>query len=285
VADLDFEWQALPTTNLTIAVTLPDGSLPPDTVAVQVESSFPAGVLTLPSTPDAGVDPWTSHGAVSREGATDRYGTVAFPALPKGTYDVTLVPSDSMSSWGLTKAKVSTENASDAFRIGLPLVAKVWVMGRLLDARDDAATDSAGATVVASDLGRETLARAVTSVVFSDGTFFLPLDPDRTYSLFAQPLAGRGLPSRVPLYGFSTGRTNMQLDDQRISQGVLVSGRVTHAGAPVAGAVVQAFCVGLPPNCQDRANLAAGSPPAFASASSDGTGRYAFYLPDPATSQ
>jgi hypothetical protein len=283
--DLDFEWQALPTANLTIAVTLPDGSLPPDTVAVRVESSFPAGVLTLPSNPDGGGDPWTSHGTVRRDGTTDRNGTVAFAALPKGSYDVTLVPSESMSSWGLTKAKVNTEVAGDSFWTGLPLAAKVWVMGRLLDPRDDAATDSAGATVVAGDLGREAMARAVTSVVFSDGTFFLPLDPDRTYSLIAQPPAGRGLPSWVPLYGFSTGRTNMRLDDQRISQGVLVSGRVTHAGAPLAGAVVQAFCVGLPPNCQDRANLAAGAPPAFASASTDGSGSYAFYLPDPATTQ
>jgi hypothetical protein len=285
VSDLNFEWQALPTADLTIAVTLPDGSLPPDTVAVRAESPFPAGVLTLPSNPNGGGDPRTSQGTVRRDGATDRYGAAAFSALPKGTYDVTLVPSESMSSWGLTKAKVSTENAKDTFRIGLPLAAKVWVMGRLLDARDDVATDSAGATVVASDLGREAMARVVTSVVFSDGTFFLPLDPDRTQSLVAQPLAGRGLPSRVPLSGFSTGRTNMQLEDHRISQGVLVSGRVTHAGAPLAGVVLPAFCVGLAPNCQDRADLAAGDPPAFASASTDGDGSYAFYLPDPATTQ
>jgi hypothetical protein len=49
--------------------------------------------------------------------------------------------------------------------------------------------------------------------------------------------------------------------------------------------VVQAFCVGLAPDCEDRTNLAAGAPPAFASGISDGSGGYAIYLPDPASAE
>jgi hypothetical protein len=77
----------------------------------------------------------------------------------------------------------------------------------------------------------------------------------------------------------------MQLDDQRVPKGVLAAGHVTYAGAPLAGAVVQTFCIGLAPDCEDRTNFAAGAPPTFASATSDGVGSYAIYLPDPATAQ
>ncbi len=287
VPDLDFEWLALPTTNLTLAVALPDGSLPSDTVAIHLESSapLPAGTLSFGAAVDAGSDtaPQELAGTIRLDGSTDRYGVATFPNLPKGSYSVTLIPPASLSSWGITKATVDA-TLGDALRIGVSLAPKIVVMGRLLDANDGAATDSAGASVVATDTGHDTIAPSVTALVAADGTFFLALDPERTYSLAARPVAGRGLPAWVPLYGFSTGRTNMQLDDQRIPTGVLVQGHMTYAGSPVGGAVVQAFCVGLLPDCEDRTNLAAGSPPPFASATSDGSGSYAFYLPAPAAS-
>jgi hypothetical protein len=118
-----------------------------------------------------------------------------------------------------------------------------------------------------------------------DGTYLLALDPNRTYRLVAQPATGQGLPSYVPLFGFTTGAVNRQLDDHRVPKGVLIQGHVTYAGSSVPGAIVQAFCLGLPPDCVDRNNLAAGSPPAFASAISNANGDYGIYLPDPATSE
>ena len=291
VPDLNFEWLSLPTTDLEIAVTLPDGTLPSEAIAVHIESladdPLPAGVLTVGSGVDGGADSWSSQAVatVRRDASTDRDGNVAFAALPKGSYQITLAPPASLSDWGLTTYRASAKMASDALRIGLSLAPKVVVTGRLLDAKDDATTDSAEATVVATDLGHETMAAVVTAQVAADGSYALFLDSDRTYSLVAQPAAGRGLPSYVPLYGFSTGRGRMQLDDQRIPRGVLVEGHITYAGAPVAGAVVQAFCVGLAPDCEDRTNLAAGAPPAVASGISDGSGGYAIYLPDPASAE
>jgi hypothetical protein len=175
--------------------------------------------------------------------------------------------------------------AGDSVQMTLPLAAKITVMGRLLDARDDEATDSAEATVVATDLGHDLIPNVVSAGVDVDGTFLLVLDPNRTYRLVARPVAGRGLPAYVPLYGFTTGATNMQLDNQRVPSGVLVRGHVTYAGSSVSGAIVQAFCLGLPPDCVDRNNLAAGSPPAFAAAISNANGDYGIYLPDPATSE
>lgn len=287
---VDFQWAALPTTDLSIAVTTPEGRAASG-VAVHIESSskdpVAAGVLAPADATDGGTPPWQPPPAVAsirREAMTDRYGSVTFPALPKTSYEITLVPPAVLGS-GITKYKAEARQASGDVQIALPLLPKVMVVGRLLDARDDLATDSAGAKLVATDLGRDTIAPVVTATVASDGSFILALDPERTYSLSAQPVQGRGLPSFVPLYGFSTGRSLLQLDLQRIPKGVLVQGHVTYAGGPISGAVIQAFCVGLAPDCADRTNLAAGSPPAFASAISDASGSYAFYLPDPATAE
>jgi hypothetical protein len=270
---------------------LPNGSVPSENIAVHIESPannpLTAGILTVGAGVDGGADfqPSAALASVRRDGTTDRYGIVTFSALPKGSYEITLVPAASLSGWGITKYKADVKLVGDALRIGLSLAPKVVVMGRLLDAKNDTTTDSAGAKVVATDLGHETLAAAVTAQVAVDGSYFLSLDPERTYRLVAQPVAGRGLPSYVPLYGFSTGRGNMQLDDQRIPKGVLVQGHITYAGAPIPGAVVQAYCVGLLPDCEDRTNLAAGAPPTFAWGISDGTGSYAIYLPDPASAE
>jgi hypothetical protein len=301
IPDVDFQWAALRTTDITLAVTLPDGSVPSDTVAVHLESPGrdrsdkatannnppPAGILTVGAGIDGGTgfEPRSAWPTVRRNAGTDRYGIVTFPALPKGDYEITLVPPPSLSGLGITKYKADTNVAAVSVHLALALGPKVMVMGRLLDAKDDATTDSAGAEVVATDLGHEITAARVVSQVTANGFYFLSLDPDRTYSLVARPVPGRGLPSYVPLYGFSTGRGNMQLDDQRIPKGVLVQGHITYAGTPVAGAVVQAFCVGLPPDCADRTNLAAGSPAEFAAGISDGSGSYAIYLPDPGAAE
>lgn len=287
---IDFQWLALPATDLSIAVTTPEGRAASN-VAVHIESSAKdpllAGVLAPGGGVDGGTADWQPPPAVAsirRDAVTDRYGSVTFSALPKANYEITLVPPTELGS-GITKYKAEARQASEAVQIALPLLPKVVVVGRLLDAMDDLASDSAGAKVIATDLGRDTIAPVVTATVAADGSFVLALDPERTYSLSAQPVQGRGLPAFIPLYGFSTGRSLLQLDPQRVPKGVLVQGHVTYAGGPVAGAVIQAFCVGLAPDCADRTDLAAGSPPPFASVISDGTGSYAFYLPDPATAE
>jgi hypothetical protein len=291
VPDLDFQWDALPMADLQLTVTLPGGLPPTDPIAVHLESATGSfsrvGTLSVAGGPGSdGGDAWPpASGAVRRDGSTDAKGTLTFPDLPKGQYTLTLAPPSSLSGSAITTLLLDTSSASDTAAMTVPLAAKIAVMGRLLDAQDDNATDSAGANVIATDLGHDLIPNVVSTNVDVDGTYVLVLDPNRTYHMVAQPAAGRGLPSHVPLYGFTTGATNMQLDDQRIPKGVLVHGHVTYAGSSVSGAIVHAFCLGLPPDCVDRNNLAAGSPPAFASAISNANGDYAIYLPDPATSE
>jgi hypothetical protein len=190
-----------------------------------------------------------------------------------------------MSGRAITTLMIDTSKAGDSVQMAVPLAPKIAVMGRLLDAQDDDATDTVGTTVVATDLSHDLIPNVASASVGPDGTYLLALDPGRTYRLVAKPVVGRGLPEYVPLYGFSTGATDMQLDDQRMPKGMLVHGHVTYAGSSVPGAIVQAFCLGLPPDCVDRNNLAAGSPPAYVSAISNANGDYSIYLPDPATSE
>jgi hypothetical protein len=290
VPDVDFQWLPLPATDLQLTVKVPGSPAPMDPVAVHIESTtggFPAvGILSVAASPGSdGGDAWSTvaTGVVRRDGGTDVSGQLTLSALPKGPYRLTLAPASSLSGSAITTLMIDTSKAGDSVQMTIPLTSKIAVMGRLLDAQDDDATDSAGTTVVATDLNHDLIPNVATAIVGSDGTYLLILDPGRTYRLVAQPVAGRGLPSYVPLYGFSTGATAMQLDDQRMPKGVLIHGHVTYAGSSVPGAIVQAFCQGLPPDCVDRNNLAAGSPPAFASAVSNANGDYAIYLPDPAT--
>ena len=294
---VDFQWKTLPTADLQVAVALPGGQTPVDPVVVHLESTTGSfsdvGVLSVASSQDSGQDggddsAWTTNvgGVVRRDGRTDANGTITFPDLPKGPYQLSLAPPSSLAGSAITTLMIDTSDANDSVQMTVPLATKIEVMGRLLDAQDDQATDSAGATVIATDLGHDLIPNVVvTASVDVDGTYLLVLDPNRTYRLVAQPAAGQGLPAYVPLYGFTTGTTNMQLDDQRVPKGVLVHGHVTYAGSSVPGAIVQAFCLGLPPDCVDRNNLAAGSPPAFASTISNANGDYGIYLPDPATSE
>ena len=290
VPDVDFQWLPLPATDLQLTVKVPGNPAPIDPVAVHIESTtggFPAvGILSVAASPGSdGGDAWSAvaTGVVRRDGSTDVNGQLTFAALPKGPYQITLAPASSMSGSAITTLMKDMSKDADSVQMTIPLAPKLAVMGRLLDAQDDDATDSAGTTVVATDLNHDLIPNVATAIVGSDGTYLLSLDPGRTYRLVAQPVAGRGLPSYVPLYGFSTGAAAMQLDDQRMPKGALIHGHVTYAGSSVPGAIVQAFCQGLPPDCVDRNNLAAGSPPAFASAVSNANGDYAIYLPDPAT--
>lgn len=290
--EVDFQWLDLPTTNLDLAVTWSVAALPSDPIIVHLESTTGAlpnvGTLTVGTIASStNGNAWTASasGLVRRDGQTDSSGNVHFGKLPKAPYRVTLVPPASLSGGALTTLSLDLSAVGSDVQATLPIAPKVAVIGRLLDALDDQTTDSAGATIQATDLGHDLISPVVTATVTQDGTYLLVLDPDRTYQLVAYPATGRGLPSYVPLYGFSTGNANMQLDDQRIPKGVLVSGQVTFAGAAVPGAIVQAFCIGLPPDCVDRNNLSAGSPPAYASAISNDNGAYAIYLPDPAVPQ
>jgi hypothetical protein len=289
--DLDFQWSDLPVADLELTVAFPGGLVPVDPVAVRLESvtgDFPAvGILSVGASPGGtGEGAWSAEcaGVVRRAGDTDASGRLTFPDLPKGPYKLTLAAPTTLPGGAITTMMIDTSKANGSVPMTIPLAPKVAVMGRLLDAQGNGTADTAGALVVATDISHDLIPNVVSTSASQDGSYLLVLDPGRTYRLVAHPMAGRGLPSFVPLYGFSTGVGDMQLDDQHIPSGVLVHGHVTYAGSSVSGAIVQAFCQGLPPDCVDRNNLAAGSPPAFASAISNPNGDYAIYLPGPAAS-
>jgi hypothetical protein len=256
---LDFTWAPLARTTLTATVSLPDGTLAPSGVTVTSTN-------------------WGATGLVRRDGVTDRYGQVEFADLPKAKYRMVLAPPGNLPGVAVTTVVVDITSAGDVTPASIQLATKVVALGRLIDANGDSATDSAGATVTATDLGHDLTPPVVTTTVAADGTFYLVLDPHRTYSLSARPVQGRGLPTYVPLYGFSTGSTNLVLDDQRMPKGVRIRGHVGFGGQAVQG-------IGLPPDCVDRNNLAAGAPPSYASATTDSNGSYAIYLPDPGVTE
>jgi len=243
-----------------------------------------AGLAGSPGSDGEGAWSAACAGVVRRAGETDASGRLTFSDLPKGPYKLTLAAPSSLPGGAITTLMIDTSQASGSVQMTIPLAPKIAVIGRLLDADGNGTADTAGALVVATDLSHDLIPNVVSTLASQDGSYLLVLDPGRTYRLVAQPVARPGLPAYVPLYGFSTGATDMQLDDQHIPSAVLVRGHVTYAGSSVSGAIVQAFCLGLPPDCVDRNNLAAGSPPAFASAISNANGDYGIYLPGPATS-
>ncbi len=279
LAGVNFTWATLSTTTLTLQVFLSDGSTSAGSgVTVRLQSqdgALPnAGTLTV-----AGVSSGAISGSVRQDGTTDANGSVVFSNVPKVAYVATLVPPSGLANAGITTTNVALAGAAASTARSVNLGSKVQLSGRLLPA--DAAN---GAQLVATDTGTDVLGSVYSTLVASDGSYQFLADPGRTYGFSVVPAAGKNLPTRIPISGFTTTDQDANLPDHTLPSGLRVSGVVNFSGQPVSGAMVQAYCeqsgiVG----CVDSNNPYATLPPPLVEFTTLPDGSYSVYLLDPAT--
>jgi hypothetical protein len=279
LAGVDFTWNALSTTTLTLRVFLSDGSTSAGSgVTVHLQSqdgSLPnPGSLTV-----AGVSTSATSGTVRQDGTTDASGALVFSNIPKIAYVATLVPPSGSADAAITTTNISLTGAAASTARSVSLGHKVQLSGHLLPA--DPAN---GALLVATDTGTDVLGSIISTVVASDGSYQFLADPGRSYGFSVEPAAGRNLPARIPISGVTTTDQNARLADHTLPSGLRVSGIVNFGGQPVHGAVVQAYCEqsGIA-GCVDPNNPYATLPPPLVEFATLPDGSYSFYLLDPAT--
>ncbi len=273
---IDFTWNAISTTTLTLAVLLSDNSAPAANVTVRLQSqdgALPdAGVLTLASAP-AGA----AWGSVRREGTTDANGSIVFPDIPKIAYQLTLIPPSDLAGAAIFSGSIDLSLAAASITRALNLGHKVTLSGHLYPA--DA---TGGARLVATDTGTDVLASTISTLVDSDGSYRFQADPGRTYRFSVEPAAGKKLPSRVPLYGVATTDQDTPPQDRTVPAGLRVSGIVSFNGPPVAGAIVQAYCTELGiADCLNPGSSGENLPPPLVEVATQPDGSYELYLLDP----
>jgi hypothetical protein len=278
---LDFSWDTINTTNLDLTVT--DSAGAPVNAAVRVrlasaDNAFPrVGTLTLkvqsPSQPEQRFD-YHPAGYVQEDGLSDARGAISFTNVPRGMYTATLTPVD--GSAAITTVPIDLTGPG---RVTLSprLARKIALSGKLQPARV-----TAGATVQALDPDADPALPSPTSVVDGAGGYLLHLDPGRSYSLVVQAQPSTGLP-RTFLPPIVAPTKDTVQDNITVASGLSVSGQVTGAGGPVAGALVQAYCLGLPPSCLDLSTHDTTNVVPIAEAVSDDGGAYRLLVPDPAT--
>jgi hypothetical protein len=263
---------------MTLRVLASDNTTPAASTSVRLQSqdgSLPnAGVLTV-----AGSVAGTASGSLRKDGTTDANGSIVFSNIPKIAYRLTAVPPSSLAGSAITTASIDLGGADASVTRSVNLGRKVTLSGRLLPA--DA---TSGAHLVATDTGTDVLATSISTTVASDGSYQFLADPFRTYGFSVEPVAGKNLPTRIPIYVISTTDQDRQLPDRTLPSGLKVSGTVSFGGTPVAGAIVQAYCeqAGIV-GCLDPNNPSVPLPSPLVEFATLPDGSYSFYLLDPAT--
>jgi hypothetical protein len=221
-----------------------------------------------------GAQSLVAAGSLRRAATTDARGAISFSGLPAGGYRLIALPPVA-SNDGLTVTAVDVV-------AGLPTVAvtlapKVTVSGRLLGA-------SPGTRLLILD-DQPTLGRSFpAAAVGSDGAYTLNLDPSHAYHLLSDPPAGQ-MNARVALGPIESGDVALALGDRVLPAMLSVSGRVfaPDGQTPVAGALLQLFCMGAGPDCVDYSQLDAGHPLPLFEATTDALGVFTLFAPDPAS--
>jgi hypothetical protein len=279
LSPVDFTWNTISTTTMTLRVFTSDNSTPAASTAVRLQSQD--GALPSPGVLSVAGAGWTgaASGSLRQEGTTDTNGSIVFANLPKVAYDLTLTPPSALAGAALTSRSIDLSGATASTARTLSLAAKVRMSGRLLPA--DAAN---GAQLVATDTGTDVIVSIISAPVASDGSYAFLADPDRTYRISVEPAPGKNLPTRIPIYGVTTTNQDAQLADRTLPSGLKVSGIVSFSGRVVGGAIVQAYCEqSTIAGCVDPNSLNPTLPPPLVEFSSLPDGSYSFYLLDPAT--
>jgi hypothetical protein len=266
---LDFRWQPLAALALDLAVRSPDGATALAGVTARLESDAVPAVGTL--TIDGG-SPLDGTGLIRVEAVTDARGIAHFSELPAALYTVTLLPA---GGGAVTTAPLdlgqATGQVARMVRLGRPLD----VAGRLVPA-----SLGAGATVVAVDPGADPARPVPAAIADPSGVYRLAVDPGRQYRLFVEPSPARGL-ARIAL-GAVAGDADVPLADHRLPAGVAITGTATVDGVAAGGILVQAYCLGEPPDCKGPASPTTESMRPVAEAVTDRDGSFRLVVPDPA---
>ena len=202
---------------------------------IDVAGTVTVGTTTLPAA-----------GVVRRVATTDSSGTVTFPALPEGAYDLVIEPlGHGLADDATTRATVSVPTG----QVSVPLFKKVTLSGTL-QRPADLVTDLTGSRVKAilqatgaadSALG----AAPTTTAKDASGSFGVPVDSVATgstvqYALVADPPTGSKLARGMRVESVS-GLVDVDLTPLALPRGLVLAGKVLPAyGAPLAGIYIEA---------------------------------------------
>lgn len=281
LADVDFSWAALATTNLNVTVMMPDGQSPASSVRVRLlsqdeENKIPEpGVLTI-----NGVGAGPASGSLRLDATTNESGVVTFGAIPKAGYHLVLVPPDELADAAITTADLDLTGVSNEEPRIFQLTRKAKLTGNI-----SPKASSAGGRLLAIDTGTDILGNTLSSSIDSEGNYTLMADPGRTYRLSVEPAPRKNLPSRIPLYGVTATSQSMRQVDRWLPTGLKVSGSVKFGGKNVSGAIVQVYCQqsGMD-GCMDPKNPTPDLPLPVVETATQADGSYIYYLPDPNSS-
>jgi hypothetical protein len=269
-APLRFQWRALPSARLDLAVLEPGGQATSRPVRVRIEAV--AGSL-----PDVGSlligasAPVPASGFLRLESMTGAGGVASFAGVPSGRYLAIAIPPDGATGLAVTSALVEAGSAQTQ---RIALTRPVTVSGKVFPA-----VLSAGLRVIALDTETHSPGDLVSTTVDIDGQFVLALPADRSYRLQIEPAQERRLP-RLFL-GEVTATGNTILPDVIIAEGVTFIGTVTVEQSVVPGAVVQVYCTGLPPDCVDPLAPETDAARPVGETVTGPDGRFQVHLPDP----
>jgi hypothetical protein len=270
---LDFAWATFDTSALDLTVRKSDDTAVAGPVRVRLESaagSLPrAGTLTIDKQFKL-----TATGFVQRDATSDTRGAVSFADLPRGTYTATLTPLD--GSAAITTVAIDLTAPQARVAQNVRLARKITFSGKL-----QPVSLTAGATLLALDDRADPTGPTPSAIISSAGAYSLALDPGRTYSLVLEAAPAQAVP-RSFLRLITAPMKDSTREDLVVPPGLEVSGVVTNAsGVPVVGALVEAYCMGLPPACIDARAPDVSNVRPTAEAVSDGSGAYRLLVPDP----
>jgi hypothetical protein len=272
---LTMQYRPAVTGALTVTVRDPNGAGPVAGARVRLSSPTPlSGIGTLTSRVQGAVDVvLAARGSISTEVVSDANGIAKLGSLPTGSYHVVVVPPSS-SGGAITAVDVTVPAAGLTKTISL--ARKVLLTGRLAAPLGSAGSQRvAGASITVLDKTGDVAGSVVSATADGTGAFALQVDPNRTYQMIIQPLAGQALGRMVVDEVAAKDVDTVLIDNISLPPGVTVTGTVSGGASRVGGAFLQVFCVPSATWCPDATvSLAEGM------TSADGT--FSFILPNPA---
>ncbi|HEY4186049.1 MAG TPA: hypothetical protein VGP07_13325 [Polyangia bacterium] len=268
---LTMTWADLTTATPALTVKSIDGATPVANAHVRLALHTPianAGTLVV-SAPGFGDTVLGATGSVNEDIVTDASGLAAFPPVPAGAYDVTIIPPAGSAPAAVTTTTLTLSNGNPARSINL--VQKVPLTGTLLTGTGSKSAVQ-GAVVNAIDVGTGATGMVASAISDGNGAFTLSVDPGRTYQLTVLPIAGPTLLGRTVFPAMTVGSSGGSTGPITLPAGVPYAGSITTNGNPVAGAFVQVFCVSPIASCVDPSV-------SLAEATTLGDGTFSLILP------